>query len=83
MLGFYFKTIIFWAIVIFCSLAVCAQKIKENGWCDNRSQVYPPQKALILICCVCAIPFLRLLVVVVIYIMAGMIPNECDEWLNK
>ena len=82
MLGFYFKTIIFWVIVMFCSLIVCAHKIKENGWCD-RSQPYTPQKALFLLCCICAIPLMRFLFVIIIYMMANMTPDELNKWLDK
>lgn len=78
MLCFYFKTIIFWAIVIFCSLMVCAQKIRANGWCD-RPQLYTPYKAFIIMCCICAIPFIRFTIVVAIYIMA----NTTSDKYNK
>ena len=79
MLGFYFKTIIFWVIINFIVLVVCAGNIISNGWIGSKyDKHYTPLKALLIFVCTCAIPVLRVVFLIAILMMANITPDEYD-----
>ena len=79
MLQIYLITIIFWFIINFSALVVCAGSIRDNGWLESKyNKHFPLHKSLLMFICACAIPVLRFIFFVVIFFMANFTPDEYD-----
>lgn len=83
MLQIYLITIIFWFIINFSAVVVCAGNIRDNGWIGSKyNKHYTPCKGLLMFVCTCAIPVLRVILLIVIFMMANFTPDEYDELKN-
>jgi len=80
MLTFYISSIIIFMIIIYCECFIYEQKIKENGWLyDNTSK---PNKFVTLFC-LSAIPFFRVLVVIVILCLGTYTKEDYEKYRKK
>lgn len=84
MLQAYLITIIICFVMNFSALVVFAANIRDNGWTTSKyNRNYTPRKALLMFVCTCAIPVIRVMFLVAIFIMASMTPDEFDELKKK
>lgn len=80
MLQIYLITIVIWFIINFSASVICAGNIRDNGWIGSKyDKHYPPRKALLMFICTCAIPVLRVMFLVVIFMMSNITPDEYDD----
>ena len=81
MLGIYLSSIIFWIVIIYSLIIIFQEKIIENGWLNRP--INRKINGYLLLFCMSAVPILRLLVVVCIFLMACYTEEELNELVNR
>lgn len=80
MLHIYLITIVVWFIMIFSAIVICAPAIIDNGWLNKNKKHYSPQQSILVLFCVSAIPIMRFVMLVMVFVMANMTSEEFDKW---
>lgn len=80
MLGIYLSSIIFWVILLYSLIIIFQEKIIENGWLKPVSNHVNPY---LLLFCMSAVPILRVLFAVCIFLMAWYTEEEFNELANR
>lgn len=76
MLVRYFISIIIWGIMIFGTVYLFEDKIRENGWLDGQKSTKNPWLMLFFMS---AIPLLRLVFFLAAIMMVGMTKEQFEE----
>ena len=77
MFKFYIGTVICWMIIIWCSTRLCKDKIIENGWLNTAKKFNMTSFSVLF--CVSAIPFFRLLMLIVVIYMACVSKDDYEK----
>lgn len=81
MLKLYLTTVVIWMIILWATAKITAPTIKEKGWIKNvpstKKSGLPTLFALV------AIPVLRLLVWIFLFVMCIYTREEVEEWINE
>lgn len=81
MLKFYLTTVVIWMIIIYATAKITAPVIKEKGWI--KSDASTKKGKLSTLFTLAAIPVIRLLVWVFLFVMCTYTHKEFEEWINK
>ena len=81
MLGIYLSSIIFWVILLYSLIIIFQEKIIDNGWVKQpaNKNVNP----YLLLLCMSAVPILRVLFAICIFVMAWYTEEELNELVNR
>ena len=80
MLKFYLTTVVIWMIIIWATATICGPGIKEKGWIKNDTSTKRGKYSTLI---VAAIPLIRLLVWIFLFIMCSYTYEEFEKWVNK
>ena len=76
----YLKSVLFYIVLILATEFVCKERIIKNGWVTRDAlKTTARSKGWMAIISVAAIPIFRLLVVSVLFMMAGMTKDEYEQ----
>lgn len=74
MLKFYLTTVVIYAIIISSMAKMFRNAVKENGWLDEEKK--STESKFTMLFCLSAVPILRILVIICIYMMAMHGPDD-------
>ena len=78
MLQFYLTTVVIWMIIIYATIQVLGPTMKEKGWVkDNTSTKRSGFSTLLT---VAAVPILRLLIWIFLFIASMYTREQIEEW---
>lgn len=81
MLTLYLMSVAIWMIIIYAMAAIFESSIKEKGWLkDKESKKRGVFTSLFLLS---AVPIIRFIVALCIFIMATYTPEQIEEFKNK
>lgn len=80
MLRFYLLTVAIWMIIINSALFISCQSIIDRGWRSQKE--YSGTESLMALFALAAIPFIRVLFLFVIFLMATKTPEEFEEMIE-
>lgn len=83
MFEWYFKSIVIYIIVMYCTNIICSKKAKENGWIDDAKLIDPSANIFVTLFCMSAVPVARLLLVVFMFVAALCTKEQLEEWRKK
>lgn len=81
MIELYLFSIVVWLLMIFGTIYLFKDKIKENGWLE-----YPKTTkkfSWIVMFLACAIPFIRVIYFLAVIMMAGMATEQFEEFKEE
>jgi hypothetical protein len=81
MLKFYLTTVVIWMIIIYATAKFCGSTIKEKGWIKNVPST--KKSRLPNLFTLAAVPLLRLLVWIFLFVMCIYTREEFEEWINE
>lgn len=81
MISWYLTSVAIYIVIIVCELYLFQDNMVKNGWKPERSSSAKSPVAMLI--AVSAIPFFRLLMVVIFCIMATYTKEQFDEWIEK
>ena len=83
MFEWYFKSIIVYMIIMCCASMICADKAKKNGWLEEVDIVGPSYGGFLNLFCISAVPIVRLLTVLIMFVAAIYTKEQVEEWAKK
>lgn len=79
MIKFYLQGVLIFMIIIYSSIYIMQDKIKDNGWVDVEKKSDNKWFGLFV---VSAIPVVRVLIIVCIFMMAAKTKEEFDKFVE-
>ncbi len=83
MFEWYSKSIIFYMFIMCCSSIICTNNAKKNGWIEDANVVGPSIEGFINLFCLSAVPIVRFLVVLSMFVAATFTKEQLEEWTKK
>lgn len=81
MLKLYLTTVVIWMIIIYATAKLVGPTIKEKGWI--KSDTSTKRGKLSILFTLAAVPFLRLLVWGLLFVMCTYTHEQFEEWANQ
>lgn len=81
MLKFYLTTVVIWMIIIYATVKILGPGIKEKGWIKSDTSTKRGRFSTLFT--LAAVPFIRLLVWILLFVMCTYTHEQFEEWKNK
>lgn len=79
MIKFYMTTVVIWMVIIYATIFVTKEAIKNNDWVTEKKDT-TPLGTIIALFCMSAIPIYRFIVVCSLIMMSVKTKEEFEKW---
>lgn len=80
MLKFYLTTVVVWMIIIYATAKIVGPVVKEKGWIKSDTSTNGGKFSTLFT--LAAVPLIRLLVWIFLFVMCTYTHEEFDEWIK-